>query len=204
MEYFTADWHLGHDNIRRYCNRPFPDVAAMDAGIIARCNEKVGATDTLFVLGDITFRAARGLDEYLAQVNCRNIYLVFGNHDPRTKRGRFRITDPEAQLHKLFVKVDKAMTIRVMLHDDPVYIYLHHYACKVWDKSFHGSWHLYGHSHGNLTDDPNSLSMDVGVDLHDFYPLSLLEIAEFMKRKNGSAIATQQAIELECAETQRE
>ena len=41
-------------------------------------------------------------------------------------------------------------------------IVLCHYAMRVWNKSHHGNFMLYGHSHGSLADDPNSMSFDVG------------------------------------------
>ena len=34
--------------------------------------------------------------------------------------------------------------------DKPQLVVLCHYAMRVWDRSHYGSWHLYGHSHGNL------------------------------------------------------
>jgi calcineurin-like phosphoesterase family protein len=54
---------------------------------------------------------------------------------------------------------------------------------KVWNKSHHGAWHLYGHSHGSLPDDINSLSFDVGVDSHDYKPISYEEVKRIMKKK---------------------
>jgi calcineurin-like phosphoesterase family protein len=44
----------------------------------------------------------------------------------------------------------------------------------VWNASHHGALHFYGHSHGNLPGD--SQSLDVGVDCWDFRPASLAEI----------------------------
>jgi hypothetical protein len=41
----------------------------------------------------------------------------------------------------------------------------------------------YGHSRGKLPDDPLSLSMDVGVDTHDFRPWHVEEIRAVMKIK---------------------
>ncbi len=58
-----------------------------------------------------------------------------------------------------------------------------HYSMRVWNKSHHGSWHLYGHSHGTLPDDPNSLSIDVGVDCHNYQPISYDEIKSIMSKK---------------------
>ena len=53
-------------------------------------------------------------------------------------------------------------------------IVLCHYAFRVWRNAHHGSWHLYGHSHGSL---PSAgRSMDVGVDCHDFSPISYEQV----------------------------
>jgi calcineurin-like phosphoesterase family protein len=59
------------------------------------------------------------------------------------------------------------------------------YAMRVWPHSGRGAWQLYGHSHGNLPDDPLSLSMsmDVGVDSHDFRPWHFEEVQAIMKAK---------------------
>jgi len=54
----------------------------------------------------------------------------------------------------------------------------------VWRGSGRGNWHLYGHSHGTLPDLEESLSFDVGVDCHDFYPLSYDEVKAIMQHKN--------------------
>jgi len=49
---------------------------------------------------------------------------------------------------------------------------------QVWDRSNHGSWHLFGHTHGKLKGIGRSL--DVGVDCTDYVPLSLDMVAEKM------------------------
>ena len=33
--WYTADLHLGHEGILRFCNRPFASVGEMDAALIA-------------------------------------------------------------------------------------------------------------------------------------------------------------------------
>jgi len=62
-------------------------------------------------------------------------------------------------------------------------IVLCHYEMRVWPHSGRSPWQLYGHSHGNLPDDPFSLSMDVGVDSHGFRPLHFKEVQTIMKAK---------------------
>ena len=51
------------------------------------------------------------------------------------------------------------------------------------ESKHRGSWHLYGHSHGRLPEVPNSLSMDVGVDTHDFRPWHFDEIKAAMNER---------------------
>lgn len=63
-----------------------------------------------------------------------------------------------------------------------VRIWLSHYAHRVWPQSHYGSFHLYGHSHGNLPDDERSLSFDVGIDVLNA-PISYNDVVERMKSK---------------------
>jgi calcineurin-like phosphoesterase family protein len=43
--WFAADFHLGHKNIIRYCNRPFDTVEEMNRAILERLNSLVKAND---------------------------------------------------------------------------------------------------------------------------------------------------------------
>jgi calcineurin-like phosphoesterase family protein len=54
---------------------------------------------------------------------------------------------------------------------------------RVWNQSHRGALHLYGHSHGTLPDDANSKSFDVGVDCHDYHPISLDRVLAIMATK---------------------
>jgi calcineurin-like phosphoesterase family protein len=69
-------------------------------------------------------------------------------------------------------------------------IVLCHYAMRVWPHHGRGAWQLYGHSHNNLPDEPLALSMDVGVDTHDFRPWHFDEVQAVMQAK---AIAREQS-----------
>jgi len=57
---------------------------------------------------------------------------------------------------------------------------------RVWNHSSHGAWHFYGHSHGRLPSLDASLSLDVGVDTHDFRPWHFDEIRDRMKERAAS------------------
>ena len=52
--YFTSDHHFGHENIIKFCDRPFRSVEEMDQTLIERWNEKVKPEDEVYHLGDFS------------------------------------------------------------------------------------------------------------------------------------------------------
>ena len=158
MIWFTADHHFGHENIIRFCNRPFSDVNEMDNELIRRWNEVVKSNDNVYHLGDFAFGGPKRFDYYFNQLNGK-ILFVPGGHDKRWMRGR---GFSNCTMPLVTINIDKTIIV------------LCHYPLRTWDKSHYGSLHLHGHSHCNLDPLPNS--MDVGVDCHDFYPINLKQI----------------------------
>ncbi len=173
--FFTSDHHFGHRNIIKFCNRPFENVEEMNQVMIDRWNEKVKPEDEVYHLGDFGMTKDYDLVENIANQLNGTIYLIVGNHEgpALNRRKRFKWIK---EYYELKVKDEecKSGVQRIILL---------HYAMKVWRNSFRGSWHLYGHSHGNLPDDETQLAFDVGVDCHDFYPLAYEEVKAIMKRK---------------------
>ena len=55
MIYFTADTHFGHENVIRFCGRPFSCAAEMDEALIANWNSRVKGNDIIYILGDMFF-----------------------------------------------------------------------------------------------------------------------------------------------------
>ena len=176
--WFTADFHFGHSNIIRYCNRPFGDVAEMDQAIMDRLNSSVKANDLLYFLGDFCIGGKARALAYRNEIRCKRVFALPGNHDKETRK----LTDAFSWLNNL---------AEISIHGQP--IVLCHYAMRVWNRSNHGAWHLYGHSHGNLPDLPASLCMDVGVDTHDFCPWHFDEIRAYMAERMKERAAMGQA-----------
>ena len=158
--FFTGDEHFGHANIIKYCDRPFKSVEEMDEEIIKRHNEVVGSEDSVYHVGD--FMMGSGFEKfefYRRRLNGSHIFIL-GNHDRWCKYPIPSILDEKIEGQD---------------------ITLFHYAMRVWNKSHHGSWQLFGHSHGKLP--PIGKQLDVGVDTHNFYPYSFEEIKEIMSKK---------------------
>lgn len=165
MFFFTSDTHFGHDNIIRYCNRPFESVEEMDRVIISNWNKVVGDNDTVYHLGDFSFK-----DPYPYRKSLKGkIVLIQGNHDFKRILGR-HIT--------LFESIHDLLSIRI----EHQWIVLCHYALAVWDKSHFGAWHLFGHSHGSF-EGTTGKTLDVGVDSNAFTPVSFEELKLIMEVK---------------------
>lgn len=177
--FFTADPHFGHANIITYCGRPFASAAEMDAALLARCNAAVGPDDVLYILGDFCMGVGDRLAaarRYRAAIACRTVHLVWGNHDPRG--------DPD--FAALFSSAEHLREVRLGGRR----VTLCHYAMRCWDKSHHGSWQLYGHTHGQLPEMPEMWNFDVGVDCWGFTPISYEQVEQVMEHKKAGGWAS--------------
>jgi hypothetical protein len=90
-----------------------------------------------------------------------------------------------AQCYNLFEGVHE-MGLRKRI--DNIDITMCHYGMRTWASSIHGAYHLYGHSHGRLSEPKGMLAFDVGVDVWDYSPVPWEVVLEKMKRiKDGTA-----------------
>ncbi len=78
--WFTADLHLGHANIIRYCDRPFADTPTMNAELIRRWNDIVADDDEVWVLGDVALGTIAETLPLIDELAGHKV-LVPGNHD---------------------------------------------------------------------------------------------------------------------------
>lgn len=174
------EWH-DHDARKEFCSkhglRDFPSIEKMNSAIIDRFNETVTQDDILFILGDIGFGGKESVPTLMKQLVCKNVHLIYGNHDKDIENNRDGIQG-------YFKSCEYLRDIYV----DQQQIMLCHYKMAIWNRSHRGSWQLWGHSHGSLPDDPNLLSIDVGVDTNDMYPYSFDDIKRIMSKKTYKSI----------------
>lgn len=171
MKWYTADEHYEHKNqhgtgVIEYCNRPFKDLDDMHESQVERHNSVVKKGDQVYHLGDFAFHSVH---KWISKLNGTH-YLIRGTHDPGIKKIPI---DPKNG----FVWVKDVCKVKYEKQD----IFLSHYAHRVWPRSHHGSWHLFGHSHGGL--EMNGKSMDVGVDSWNFYPVSFDQVKEILDKQ---------------------
>ncbi|MBW4606355.1 MAG: metallophosphoesterase family protein [Hassallia sp. WJT32-NPBG1] len=175
MIWFTSDTHFGHKNILKYTSRPFSSIEEMDEVLIENWNSKVASDDEVYHLGDVGLYSPGKLRKILDKLNGK-IYLIRGNHDESAQTCKDRFEWIKDYYELLMPDSDGYQGKQLII--------LFHYAMRVWQASHYGSYHLYGHSHGELPDDPNSLSFDVGVDCHNYAPINYDDVKRIMKNKN--------------------
>jgi calcineurin-like phosphoesterase family protein len=170
--FFTSDTHFDDEFAIQYFNRPFQSVGEMNSVMVERCNNIVTADDVVYHLGDFTPKNLRPFTKWSSQLN-GNLRILPGNID------RLWLQD--------FVANEKVQVIPPLIslafenlgsEGQPQVIVLCHYSMQVWERSNQGSWHLFGHTHGELKG--IGKSFDVGVDCTDFAPLSVDQVADKM------------------------
>lgn len=163
MIFFTADWHLDHENIIKYCARPFDNVGEMNDALLDNAISVLSKHDTLYMLGDFAWDRDTYIQYKAALDATCTVYYLEGNHDAR------------------FVENDGlALSIR---HNHRRY-YLCHYPMHSWPPN---STMLHGHSHGTLAETSGVHRYDVGVDTNwggnKYFPVSIEQV---IARQSGA------------------
>ncbi len=168
MIYFTADFHLDHANIIRFCDRPFRNVQHMNKALIQNYNSVINDDDEVFIIGDLSIKpkSYKWSTEQMTRNMKGQKHLILGNHD---YFGPFDYIDIG------FTTVHTALIVEefVLAHDPSV-------ATAIGDKKL-----LCGHIHKLFKMQGNALN--VGVDVWDFKPVSIEQVRkEFANAENPS------------------
>jgi len=174
--YFTGDCHLGHTNVLRYCNRPFPTIKEHDDALIAKRNRIVGPSDIVYDLGDFTLGDEKMARSYFLRLNGE--VCILGNtfhHDRRWLKA-----GPYWTRHHEVTILPPIHTMKV----DDLFIAICHFPLAEWPRKHYSAVHLHAHSHGNYQGEGKIL--DVGVDnvnkiWGSYRPVSLNEVIEYME-----------------------
>lgn len=155
--FVISDTHFCHNNIIKYCNRPFKDADEMNQVLIDNWNKTVNKDDVILHLGDITAGAGKQKDlktqEILLKLNGRKLFIR-GNHDNGIS----------------CVQMLDAMSF--FWHGIKIH------CTHVPDYKFQpfGDFHLHGHIHQNTINLDNSFNCS--VENINYTPVRLSEIIE--------------------------
>jgi len=158
-EYFIADTHFFHNNVIKYCNRPYCCKHSMNEDLVRRWNDTVKDSDTVYVLGDFAFGSKNGCKRILERLRGYKI-LVKGNHDMG------RNTMAAVGFNEVYLQVEARWGDKS--------VFMQH----VPNKNVHKNYdiHLCGHVHQHWCKTHNIIN--VGVDVWGLKPQTLEYIIE--------------------------
>ena len=168
--WFTSDYHLYHQNVLKYDNRPFATLADMHQKIRENHNSVVLPDDYVVYLGDLAFTSnPTPVLNFLNSLN-GNFILVRGNHDKLIQETEF-----ELEYHNRIFDL-----VEITIND--AHFSCCHFPMTIWNRSHHGSFHVFGHVHGNLPETPGR-SMDVGIMTNNYFPYNAMEVIKILEKK---------------------
>lgn len=186
--WFTSDQHFWHKNVIEYCKRPFSSVEEMNELMIQYYNELVKPEDTVYMLGDFSL-AHRAVTTICPRL-MGNKHLIAGNHDHCHP---IHAKEKEERLQKARKLYYEAGFKSICLEDTRLIagqiVHLHHMPYQSadatderhqrWRPEDKGSWLLHGHVHEKWKQ--KGRMINVGVDVWNYRPVHIDEIAELIK-----------------------
>jgi calcineurin-like phosphoesterase family protein len=199
--WFVSDLHFFHNNVIKYCDRPFDTVELMNEILINNWNQVVSPEDSIYCLGDFSL-AFRPIELYTSRLNGTK-YLVPGNHDmchsyhKRSRKEENRqkwiekyqdhgwIVLPE----KTSINIDGVGTVDLCHHPYSNGEETRHgdkYA--KWRPTDNGNWLLHGHCHSPYQKNLDKRMIDVGVDAYYYKPVSIDEIRKLILQNSPGGV----------------
>lgn len=162
MEYFISDLHIDDENILDYEHRPFANLKEMEDTIVHNWNNKVKEDDIVYLLGDI------GNPLILNKLK-GHIVLICGNHD---NYDELKELYPSLEISKY----------PIMVHG----LWLSHEPITFMPKecpylNIHGHLHSLIYGTEDRTWKGGNRYFNVSVERINYTPISLEEIANFLK-----------------------
>lgn len=195
--WFFSDPHYNHVNICRGVSnwsddsktRPFLNLEDMNGAIVHNINSYVKEDDILFCLGDWSFNGFDSIREFRNRINCKNVHLIYGNHDEK-------IIKNQDNIQEIFSSCNHYLELQVSFHDSSDLekqltgaltrrtIILSHFPICSWNFMSRGAYHLFGHVHLPQHERiREGKAMDVGMDGNFFAPYNFREIKMLLDRQ---------------------
>lgn len=185
--WFTSDNHFWHNNIIKYCDRPFRSAEEMNKVMIQRWNEKVKPEDTVYHLGDFSM-SMKGIEQIIRGLNGTKV-LVPGNHDACHPAYKKKFQVPFRDYRKAgFDHVELEMMLELQLKGQATMVKLCHLPyepdeAEKADRRYmdmrpkdEGHLLLHGHVHTSWKKSNCGRMINVGVDQWNFYPITVQDI----------------------------
>ena len=144
----------------------------MNEALIQNWNETVSPGDVVYHLGDFAHCCKPHEAISIRKMLNGKIVLIIGSHDRMVE-----------YLKPYLAATCDILHLKPFDGDDKMSITLCHHPFLSWPCAHYGTWHLFGHHHGNLRLPAEIMgkSFDCGVDCWDYKPISLDRVIEEMK-----------------------
>jgi calcineurin-like phosphoesterase family protein len=157
-KWFTSDTHFFHENIIKFCNRPFLSAADMNKTLIHNWNKVVGPNDFVYHLGDVFIGGTEEERcEVLYALNGRK-RLIIGNHDESLMKQKGLMVFEKISLWKGFR--NEGFTCSHIPQE--------------LKRLRDGSCNAHGHTHTDIEEDKHYIN--VCVDVRNFTPVHMDQI----------------------------
>ena len=178
MIWITSDLHLNHYNIlnleafnlNRFGLGYIKNLDQYNNMIISRINAKVMSDDTLYIIGDVGFGPCSELKKLLDRIICRNLILIYGNHD------KYNIDQAKG------MGFLEAIYGPYYLPESKGKILLSHYPSYEALNNPYIAYNLHGHLHGSKLDDEQFVN--INISMNEYYPVC---VKDFLKRADSKA-----------------
>lgn len=162
-----SDTHFGHQNIIRYCDRPFETAKEADDKMIENWNSVVKDGDIVYHLGDVYFGEAGR--HALSKLNGRK-RLILGNHD-NGKDALLQKYFQKIMVWRMFPEFGLLLT-HVPVHDSSLERY--YGDTHTGAEKFDHLTNVHGHIHNKPS--PSPLHRNVSVEMIDYTPINIEEL----------------------------
>ncbi len=168
--FYTGDYHFFHRKILEYDKRPFATIEEHNETIIQNHNSVVKPNDIVYYGGDFIFGTDQQFLDTFKRLNGK-FHVTFGNHDKIARRNKHLFKSSQDYLE---------------MNINGQFIVMCHYAFRVWNRSHHGSWNIFFHSHQNLP--PIGKQLDAGINGHNYFPWHFDEIKTYMDSRSQEKV----------------
>ena len=157
--FLTSDTHFFHENVIKFCSRPFDSVEDMNYKLIRNWNQRVAPEDHIWFLGDFSFGKVEETKQILYRLNGIK-HLITGNHD---RKGRCQ----KLPWKEFFVEQHDYFRLKV----GDIKAVLCHFPLSSWERGYY-------QFHGHCDTLPHEAQgkwkqHDVGVDNNNYAPILL-------------------------------
>ena len=151
------------------CNRPFENITDMELQLIEKWNNKVNDDDTIYILGDFSFKAQKTKAIQILKKLKGHKILIKGNHDKYVGQRDF---------DECFDGIYDMLQVK---EENKIQITLCHYPIASYPGMHYGAKMIYGHIHNHYLPVKNMYC--VSVECINYEPITFEELVKLYENK---------------------